>query len=79
MRVTLIVPVLLALPAVSCGLTGPSESLAGHWIARIQIAGFATSIGMTLQQSGDDITGTACSTSNGNLVRFERSATSLCP
>jgi hypothetical protein len=67
MRNAICVPVFLALLSAGCGLTGPSESLAGHWIARIQTAGFAVSIGMTLQQTGDDITGTACTASNGQV------------
>ena len=61
-----IAPLLIALAAAGCGLTGPSENLTGHWVA--QSAGHTTLLGMTLQHSGDDITGTACMNSGGRIV-----------
>ena len=61
-----VIVVLVALGSIGCGLTGPSENLTGHWVA--QSIGHTTLVGMTLQQSGDEITGTACSTDGGRLT-----------
>lgn len=57
---------LVALGSIGCGLTGPSESLTGHWIARS--IGHSSSVGFTLTQTGDVITGTACAISEGVLL-----------
>jgi hypothetical protein len=57
--------VLLTLAAAGCGLTGPSDDLTGAWTARS--IGHFDLVGMTLHQSGDVITGTACATSAGVL------------
>ena len=59
---------LIALLAVSmsgCGLTGPSEKLTGHWVANS--GDHFTFIELDLQQTGDEITGTACESSAGML------------
>ena len=50
--------VALALAGACCNVNGPSESLTGHWMA-IGI-GHSSVFGLTLQQSDDEITGTAC-------------------
>jgi hypothetical protein len=55
-----------ALLACSCGLTGPSDDLTGHWIARS--IGHGSSVGLTLAQTGDDIGGSACAISDGHLL-----------
>ena len=61
-----VIALLVALSSVGCGLTGPSEDLTGHWIARgAPLAAFV--YGFTLQQSGDTISGTACAKANGVL------------
>jgi hypothetical protein len=57
---TVVVIVALTFVGVSCNLTGPSESLAGTWMARG--IGHSSIFGLTLQQNGDRITGTACYT-----------------
>ena len=57
--------VLLALSTIGCGLTGPSESLTGHWVANS--GDRFTFIELDLQQTGDEITGTACESSAGML------------
>lgn len=49
---------LLAVSTLGCGLTGPSESLEGHWLANS--GDRFTFLELNLQQSGDEITGTAC-------------------
>lgn len=51
----------------TCSLTGPSESLAGNWQANI--GGKFGFVGIVLQQSGDQISGTACR-SDANIVMF---------
>src|SRR5687768_9315077 len=58
--------VLLAVFATGCDLTGPSRSIAGHWSANH--GGHFGFVGMTLDQSGDAITGTACGISGGTLL-----------
>lgn len=55
----------LALTGVGCNLTGPSESLTGTWMASLGKSSF---VGITLQQDGDDISGTACARSDGVLL-----------
>jgi hypothetical protein len=55
--------VALAAATPSCGLTNPSESLAGNWSANH--GGKFGFIGLVLEQSGDEITGTACATDSG--------------
>ena len=57
--------VALVLSAMGCNLTGPSESLTGTWTASLGKFSF---VGITLQQNGDDITGTACARSDGVLL-----------
>ena len=57
---------LVALSASGCNVTGPKESLSGHWVARG--VGHFYLIGFTLLQSGDAITGKACAISDGVLV-----------
>ena len=61
------VMVTVALVAASsgCGFTGPSEPLTGLWTASTGKSSFIT---MQLQQTGDEITGTACSRSDGFLL-----------
>jgi hypothetical protein len=56
---------LLALSTISCGLTGPSESLTGHWVANS--GDRFTFAELNLQQTGDEISGTACESSAGML------------
>jgi hypothetical protein len=58
----------LVLTSVVCGTsaTGPSESLAGNWTANH--GGKNGSIGMVLQQNGDEISGFACATNTGITV-----------
>jgi hypothetical protein len=56
--------VLLAVCCAGCGLTGPSDDLTGTWLAR---SGRFDSVGLTLHQSGDVITGTACGSTVGTL------------
>src|SRR5687768_10433862 len=56
---------LLALSMAGCGLTGPSESLTGRWVANS--GDRFTFIELNLQQSGDEIIGTACESSAGML------------
>ncbi|HUQ89881.1 MAG TPA: hypothetical protein VM096_20130 [Vicinamibacterales bacterium] len=56
----------LALSTVGCGVTGPSESVEGHWIARS--IGHSSQVGFTLHQTGDSISGTACAMSDGVLL-----------
>lgn len=48
----------LAVAGICCNINGPSESLTGEWIA--MGPGHSSVFGLTLQQSGDEITGTAC-------------------
>ena len=55
----------LALSMIGCGLTGPSEKLTGHWVANS--GDHFTFVELDLQQSGDDISGTACESSAGML------------
>lgn len=55
-----------ALIAAGCGLTGPSDDLSGHWIARS--IGHSSSVGLTLTQTGDDISGRACAISEGHIL-----------
>ena len=52
--------------AAGCGLTGPSDDLSGHWVARS--IGHSSSVGITLTQSGDSISGRACAISDGHLL-----------
>ena len=54
------------LSASACTLTGPSDDLTGTWNA--QSIGHTDVLSMTLQQSGDVITGIACERSNGLLL-----------
>lgn len=58
--------VLIAVLSAGCGLFGPSDDLSGHWIA--QSVGHFQFLGLTLTQSGDVITGTACATSDGIVL-----------
>ena len=56
-----------SLAGTGCGLsTGPSESIVGNWTARS--TGHSSSVSMVLEQSGDDISGIACATSDGVLL-----------
>ena len=55
-RVAFIAALLFA--GTSCNINGPSESIAGHWIA--QGVGHSSWFGLTLQQNGDEVMGTAC-------------------
>ena len=64
---TLLVLAGVALSSSTCNLTGPSESLAGNWQANI--GGKFGFIGISLQQTGDQISGTACR-SDVNIVMF---------
>ena len=57
---------LVALSALGCDVTGPKENLSGSWVARG--VGHFSSIGFTLLQSGDAITGKACAYSDGVLL-----------
>lgn len=61
----LICAVALLFAAAGCDLTGPSESLTGTWTASTGKHAFIT---MRLEQTGDDITGTACARSDGFLL-----------
>lgn len=58
--------VVLAAVSSTCGLIGPDESLAGNWSANY--GGKFGFIGLVLEQSGDEITGTACATNSGTLL-----------
>lgn len=58
--------VVIALSSLGCGLTGPSDDISGTWIA--QGAGHTLLFGLTLHQSGDSITGTACAKDGGMLL-----------
>ena len=61
------VVLLLVLSAIGCDLiTGPDEDLSGTWIARS--IGHGSQVGFTLQQTGDTISGSACSISEGVLL-----------
>lgn len=64
---TTIVMAALALASATCNVTGPSGSLAGTWQANI--GGKFGFVSIDLQQSGDQISGTACR-SDANLVMF---------
>lgn len=57
--------VALAAAGAGCNLTGPSESLTGTWTASLGKFSF---VEMTLEQNGDDISGTACARSDGVLL-----------
>lgn len=57
--------VALVLTSVGCNLTGPSESLTGTWTASLGKFSF---VGITLDQDGDEISGTACARSDGVLL-----------
>ena len=57
---------LIALGSLGCGLTGPSGDLSGRWVANS--GGRFAFVEMTLQQSDDEITGTACANSDGVLL-----------
>src|SRR5689334_20631185 len=48
---------------IGCGLTGPSEKLTGHWVANS--GDKFTFAELDLQQTGDEITGTACESAAG--------------
>ena len=61
LRLSMVALVLTA----GCNLTGPSEELTGTWTASLGKFSF---VGITLQQNGDDITGTACARSDGVLL-----------
>ena len=61
-----VIALLVALGSLGCGLTGPSDDLSGHWIA--QGVGHTLLFGLTLQQTGDTIAGTACAESQGTLL-----------
>lgn len=58
---------ILAFSSISCGLTGPSGSLAGTW--RANNGDRFTFIYLTLQQNDEEITGTACAIS-ANLTYY---------
>jgi hypothetical protein len=60
------VVVLLALSMVGCNLTGPDDNLSGSWLANS--GGRFSFVEITLQQDGDEITGTACANSDGVLL-----------
>ena len=62
MRLSIVFSMLLF---ASCGLTDPSDDLTGIWNARS--VGHSDVLSMTLRQSGDVITGTACEW-NGMLL-----------
>lgn len=55
----------LVLAAAGCDVTGPSETLTGTWTASTGTSSF---IGMNLEQTGDEISGTACARSDGVLL-----------
>jgi hypothetical protein len=57
--------VALVLTTMGCNLTGPSEPLTGTWTASLGKFSF---VGISLQQDGDDIAGTACARSDGVLL-----------
>jgi hypothetical protein len=63
--VTVLFTAALGLALSGCTLTGPSESLTGTWMAS---TGSTSFVGMTLQQTDDDITGTACARSDDVLL-----------
>jgi len=54
---------LLAISTIGCGLTGPSESLTGHWVANS--GDKFTFAELDLQQIGHAISGTACESAAG--------------
>lgn len=56
----------LAIAAVGCNPFGPKESFDGEWTAP---AGTFYTIGLSLRQSGDTITGVACATDVVALYR----------
>ena len=56
----------LALSAAACNLFGPSESLTGHWVANS--GDHFTFAELDLQQTGDEITGTACENAAGRVL-----------
>jgi hypothetical protein len=58
--------VLLALSTIGCNLTGPDENLSGSWLANS--GGHFSFVEISLQQNGDEITGTACANSDGVLL-----------
>ena len=57
---------IVAMCCAGCNLLGPKEDLSGNWIA--QGAGHTLLFGFTLVQSGDEITGKACASSDGLLL-----------
>jgi hypothetical protein len=65
-RYRLLMIVALAIANSTCGLIGPSVSLAGNWSANY--GGKFGFLGIVLDQSGDEITGTACYTNAGQLL-----------
>jgi hypothetical protein len=60
------VVLLVALSSIGCNLTGPDDDLSGTWVARS--IGHASFVGLTLLQTGDTITGSACATSESVLL-----------
>ena len=55
--------VLFALATIGCGLTGPSESLTGHWVANS--GDKLTFAELDLEQTRNAISGTACESAAG--------------
>ena len=64
MRITTLV--LLAACSIGCDLTGPSRTVTGVWTATLP--GHFSFAGMTLDQNGDEVSGTACAVSEGVLL-----------
>jgi hypothetical protein len=58
--------IVLAVSTIGCGLTGPSESLTGRWVANS--GDHFTFAELNLQQTGDEITGTACENAAGRVL-----------
>ena len=58
--------IVLTALSLGCDLTGPSGSVSGAWTANT--GGRFSFVSMTLEENGDDITGTACAVSDGIVL-----------
>jgi hypothetical protein len=64
-RASGVAAVTLLMTTAGCNLFGPSESFEGEWTAP---GGKFYVIGLSLRQSGDSVSGTACASDSGVLL-----------